>query len=292
MLGTVSHSRPRAIAALAVLLFSGCFHAGVTPRTGDVLPAGAVAGGVTVSLGTFAPGKFGGSSGNSGQRGPVSPMAIMGFYMQNAQGFLRVGVADRWELEMSLGAQEFALGTRAGIWQEDDGDDVSVALAGAAYYRPTWWGDADVFRADTFGARLGFDTSRRLGDVAIVWNPAVSFGPESHAAEMEYDTPCGGFGGEGCGEYGPSAYAFVMRRELRVHSAIGIAIPLTMPDTDAPTQLVLGAVPYLNAWTSDPLENTCLACDDASHRDLVEDWGVHFVARLEAGHVGRERPPE
>jgi hypothetical protein len=243
------------------------------PRTGDVLRSGGVAGGVAMDIAGYAPGRFGTESGNTAQRGPVSPLVFMAVMMQNLRGMLRIGVADGVEAETQFGYQELALGARLALLQEAEGGAASVAFAATGTYRPTAWGDGPIFARDGFGARAGFDVSRHVSDgAALDWNPYVSYGPEAHVMGAKRDQPCEGFGGENCGEYGPDAYAYALRREVRIESSFGATF-----DAADESRVSVGLVPYYTAWAARPTQLVCKACDDAAHAPFVEDWGVHLV---------------
>lgn len=280
-------ARRGCFASPSVLLFvlasaattSGCFHAGVGPRTADVLPAGGVAGGAMITLASFAPGKFGTERGNTAQRGPMSPMLIMGALMQNVSGFVRVGATDHVELQTNLGFQEIAFGARVGVLQERDADSLSVAMGAMACYRPSAWGEGPLFRADAFGGRATLDVSRWVSDsAAIVINPTVSFGPEGHAITANRKAPCRGFGSPGCGEYGPAPYAYALRHEIRLTVPVGTALQM-----DGNTLLTGGIAPYYTPRAGTLEDFKCSACDAATHRPFEENWGFHFVVGAEDG---------
>ena len=125
---------------------------------------------------------------------------------------------------------------------EDDADPLSLALAVEGTYRPSWDRTGYVFRGDCFGVRGGLDLSRSVGaDGVLVLAPAVSFGPEAHAIGA---TSLGATHAD----YGPGAVAYATRRELRIHSALGVGT------TTEGVRLLFCAVPYWISWAVAPLE--------------------------------------
>lgn len=97
--------------------------------------------------------------GFTGWRGLVHPLSALGIHWFDSQFYLRVGVADNTEIGILAGVQEIGAEVRTAIFDEDAGDSASLAVSGAAMWRPFMDLKTPWFRA-------GFDVSRR--DEAIV----------------------------------------------------------------------------------------------------------------------------
>ncbi len=263
-------------AFLTLSLLGGCFHAGAFPRSGETLGGGSIGAGARFTIGSYAPGSIDGERGNTAQRATPSPAAILGFGMQLVQGYLTVGLTDRVELEAGVGGNELTLGGRVGLLSEEEGDPMSMALSVTGTIRPMFLGNRSLFDPVGFGVRAAVDLGRDLGDgTVLVASPTISYGPEAHAMAADRAPPCGGFGSEGCGEYGPGPYAYVLRRELRLQLPIGVVLRTEDPDT---VDATFGLVPYYTPVVGETLDRDCVGCEESDYDTLVEDFGIHFVA--------------
>lgn len=212
-----------AVATLLALGSAGCFNSGIQPRTADLVPQGKFGGGGSYTVATVAPGAFlladgREDKGNSGPRGQVHPITYLGFYLMSTQLVLRYGVADGVELSAVGGAQQVGLEVRTRVLDEHARSPVSLTLGFAGMARP-------LARPVEPWVSAGFDLSRGFGKAVPLFNAAVSYGPERHTILVgkDFAMPCAGFGGAGCGEYAPAATYFVVRRELRLNLALGVA---------------------------------------------------------------------
>jgi hypothetical protein len=261
------------VATLAVSAVTGCFNAGLTPRTGDVLGPGEVGGGASFTLFAFAPGEVGladgdSASGNTAQRGKPHALAYLAPHVMNTQAWLNVGVVERLQLGVSAGMQQLGGELRVALADEDENEPVSAALGVAGMWRPF---------ADLGGPWLGLtlDVSRRFGQTALFVNHGLSFGPEEHAVGLapRQERQCGSFGEEGCGEYSAPRQFRVTRRELRASFAVGAAF--RVPDTGG--TWVVSAVPYVTVWSAEEMALECFGCSYLEPVAFEEGWGVHFV---------------
>lgn len=265
-----------------VALATGCFNAGVTPRTGDLLAPGEVGGGGILTVITYAPGEIAladgdTATGNSGQRALVHPIAWLAPHVMNTQGWLRVGVTRAVEVGFALGMQQLGGELRFGLSDEDRGDVFSSALGFAGMWRP--WADADGP-----WLALSLDTSRRFGLASLLFDLHVTYGPEDHAMGIEarQGRECGSFGEEGCGEYGPPRHFAVSQGELRASAALGVAFD---PEVEGP-QVILALTPYVVAWQDpDNVVYDCVGCSYLDPVALDEDFGVSLVLGLEYSGV-------
>lgn len=266
----------------APLLSAGCFHAGIRPRTADVLSAGEVAGGVNFTVVTIETGEVELDDGDtvegfSGWRGLLHPLIAIYSEVLDSQGYLRVGFADGAEVGLLLGPQELGAEVRAAILDEDHADSVSMAASAAATWRPFMDSEQPYFRA-------GVDLSSRFEQVVPVGGLYASFGPETHAVSVpnRLYPDCQGFGQPGCGEYGPRGHFLYTRNEFRLQGTLGMSFRFT--DKSYYTaeriklsghRLTFGIVPYATLW-SEPSKYECVECTFGAGR-FESDWGMSIT---------------
>ncbi|AWV90424.1 hypothetical protein [Bradymonas sediminis] len=264
------------------LLLSGCFHAGVRPRSADVLDAGQVSAGVNLTLATLEGAQVKTAdgeefSGFSGMRSMMHPLVAIYAAALDSQGYVRVGFADGAEAGVLFGYQELGAEVRAAVLDEDRGDGLSMAASAGATWRPFMDMKTPHFRA-------GVDLSSRFKRVIPIWGLYATFGPETHAVALPSDIKeeCDGFGSPGCGEFGPQSHFLYTRREFRLQSTMGMSVRFA--DGHAGTweprrirghRLTFGVVPYASLW-SDSTKFECVECRMAEG-DFRSDFGMHIT---------------
>ncbi|MBS1121829.1 MAG: hypothetical protein H6Q90_4057 [Deltaproteobacteria bacterium] len=251
----------RAPAVMVAIVLAGCFHAGVVPRSARVLDQGDTVIGLNFTAAALSiaslvlDGKH--VRGNGGQRASVHPLvAFLYGGVMNSQVFVRRGLRDGTEGALYLGWQESGLEVRQRAHDE-------VAISAAAMWRP--WMDPRLP-----WLRAGVDLLGGDGGTSPVVDLYASWGPERHAFGVESALPpCRGFGGRGCGEYGPSRYLAVTRRELRLSAAGGVAI------AGEPATTTLAVVPHVVLAAGAPYRIACPSCDKPfADVRLIDRWGV------------------
>lgn len=263
-----------AAALVGSTMLVGCFNAGIQPRTGDLVRAGSITAGGTMTVAGFAPGSYdlksgGESSGNSAQTAQFHIlMEMFAYFIQNAQGFIRWAPIDGLELGGSVGVQQQSIDIRGALLDEDTGAPFSVALSATAAWRPIYDVASDWYS-------LGFDVSRRFGSVAPLLDVYVSYGDERHAVALDADDSggCNGFGDPGCGEYSAGSILVARRDELRLRFAVGAAFEV---EDDA--WMTVAVVPYWTAWAGEPHELICENCAAGIvPTRFVEEWGIYLT---------------
>lgn len=261
------------VAGALVLGGLGCFNAGLPARTGELLEAGHVGVGVSLPVASYAPGRFETSSGgyaegNSAQRSVMMPLGYLLFHAFDSVGHLHYAPLAWLELGLSAGAQQQGLDVRFALLDERAGAPLSLAVGLAGAFRPFDALDRGFYA-------LGFDASRWFGDVAPLLDVWVSYGPEAHAVSLE-ETPlvreCGGFGEEGCGEYGPPRHARAVRDELRLAMAFGVAFRASEVH-----RVTLALQPYVTLATPGRTDLSCEGCSYVALSGLKETWGFHVT---------------
>ena len=275
------------------LALSGCFTAGVLPRTGDISEPGQVHINANFTVATIERGDVQFESGstyerNTGTRYLPHPLGWLIIHYLNSVAAFRWAATDDIEFGFILGVQEQGLELRYGLLDEDRGAPLSIAASIAPVYRP-------MMRSDTLGVRAQLDfSSRRIGRAVPLLNLAVSYGPEAHASGVPgaEANQCGSFGDPGCSEYGPGQQLSFLRQEVRVTTVLGLAIqqrdneyrtecnaageclPSEYVSYLTGTAVIVSVAPYFTPW-SELTEVDCLGCSTRPV-DLDADFGVHL----------------
>jgi hypothetical protein len=246
--------------------WEGCTSA-VMPRTADVLGRRELAFSTHLPMGAYAPGRVGiederGShlaAGNSGSALAPGHLLIMTGFLAGIELGVRAGLGAGCEAGLMLGYVRVGAEVRCAVVDEDSGQPLSVAVAGAGGYS---------FRGDGGFARLGLDVSRRFGTSGPLLNLALSRGPEVHQVNLDvpsYDSHSG-------------AVAEVVRDELRWTSLVGYGFHVPQPAQEHVGTVYLGVAPYFTLRAEEPRRLECHAClPEARLTSFDEDWGIVFV---------------
>ncbi|MCA9565227.1 MAG: hypothetical protein KC561_17135 [Myxococcales bacterium] len=259
-------------AALLFCLVSGCFNAGVTPRTGDLLPQGQFGGGGTIAVATVAPVDVTHSSGvrdsgNGGNRVLLHPLLSLALPLISTQAGLRYGALDWLEIVATLGYLQMGGGVRLGILQERRGQGVSLALALESMWRPS-------AKLNGAWSSTSLELSRTFGRVSPFVDIAASYGPEDYAF-FGSKASSGCEDGSCYDEYGPGAHYRISRRELRLHSVVGIEINT---HEEIP-EMVFAIQPYFTLYSDD--DSAALVCENCGSTEVADfesaGWGVSLT---------------
>ena len=199
-------------------------------------------------------GSRGTTTGNSG------PIAVFpGSILPGLEMNFRFAVFPRCEMGFFFPYLRLGGELRCAILDEKLHSPVSLAGSVALGYLPMRGGP---------WVRTGFDLSHRFKKVAPLFNVYLTYGPVGHALGLG-GVPSDGGGGQG-------SWAWILRDELRLEMAVGLAIQ-TEGKRNFSADVFFGVAPHVVLYTRAPAIYECRNCLDGEVTAFREVFGISIV---------------